>query len=135
MTVYTADAVAMLRYLVDQLPERANDLFTRAEQGIDSIEAPDIAMAEVLTAVGGSSEVASITLEMAPQQALRELVTNGPLEIATIGEHELAVYASEVERYSMHDGLIVATHRVHGTDAIITKDSTFRDRGVETVWD
>lgn len=135
MTVYTADAVAMLRYLVDQLPARADDLFTRAERGVDSIEAPDVAMAEVLAAVGGSGEVAGITLEMTPQQALRELVTRGPLEVATIGEHELAVYASEVDLYSMHDGLIVATHRVHGTDAVISKDPVFGDTGVETVWD
>ncbi|PSQ18751.1 hypothetical protein BRD00_04100 [Halobacteriales archaeon QS_8_69_26] len=135
MSVYTADAVAMLRYLVDQLPDRSDDLFTRAERGIDSIEAPDVAVAEVLTAVGGSSEVAGIPLEVTPQQALGELVTNGPLEVATIGDHELAVYASEVDVYSVHDGLIVATHRVHGTEAIVSKDPAFRETGVETIWD
>jgi len=125
----------MVRYLVDQLPTQANGLFTRAERGIDSIEAPDVAMAEVLTAIGGDRDVAGITLAMTPREGLRDLVTNGPLEIATIGEHELAVYASELDRYSMHDGLIVATHRVHGTDAIVSKDPTFEATGVATVWE
>jgi predicted nucleic acid-binding protein len=135
MSLYTADAVSLLRYLVDQLPSTAGELFTRAEQGIDSIETPDVALAEVLTAVGNTREVGGITLEMTPQQALQELVTNGPIEVASIGEHELTVFASELDRYSMHDGLIAATHRVRGTDAIISKDPVFENTGIETVWD
>lgn len=135
MTVYTADAVAMLRYLVDRLPTATDKVFTRAEQGIDSIEAPNVVLAEVLTALsGGGTTVASVNLQLRPTTALHRLVTNGPVDIAPIDEHVLAVFASEVDMYSMHDGLIVATHTVNGTAAIISKDRTFDDAGIETVW-
>lgn len=135
MTAYTADAVAMLRYLVDRLPPAADEVFTRAEQGIDSIEAPDVALAEVLTALSGEgATVAGITLQLHPPETLRRLVTNGPVDVATIDEHVLAVFASEVDLYTMHDGLIAATHTVHDTTAIISKDGAFDDAGLETVW-
>ena len=35
----------------------------------------------------------------------------------------------------MHDGLIAATHTVHGTEAIVSKDSAFAAAGIDTVWD
>ena len=136
MSTYTADAVAMLRYLVDRLPSQADEIFTRAEQGIDAIEAPNVAIAEVLTALGGSEvDVADVTLQMNPDEALRQLITNGPMSVATVGEHELAVFASQIDLYTMHDGLIAATHTVHGTDAVISKDPAFGNAGVATVWD
>lgn len=134
MTAYTADAVAMLRYLVDRLPAAADEVFTRAERGIDSIEAPDVALAEVLTVVGGGDTVADVPLQMTPNEALRRLVPNGPVGVAPVGEHELSVFASQVELYTMHDGLIAASHKVNGTDAIVSKDEAFDDTGLSTVW-
>lgn len=136
MTAYTADAVAMMRYLAGVLPGPAREIFDRAERGIDAVEAPDVALAEVLTLVGGDGvEVAGERIGMNPNEALRRLVVNGPVSVASIGEHELAVFASEVDLYTMHDGLIAATHRVHGTEAIVSKDEAFRDAGLDTVWD
>lgn len=134
MTTYTADAVAMLRYIVDRLPGAADEVFSRAEQGIDSIDAPDVALAEVLTVVGGGQPVADVPLQMTPNEALRRLVTNGPVSVAPVGEHELAVFASQTDLYTMHDGLIAATHKVRGTEAIISKDEAFGDTGLSTVW-
>ncbi|MHB9288044.1 hypothetical protein ACKVMT_13505 [Halobacteriales archaeon Cl-PHB] len=133
MAAYTVDAVAMLRYLVDDLPDAANDVFNRAEQGIDVLSAPDVQLAEVLDHVSRGSEVAGVELAGSPNEVLRRLVTSGPISVATIGEHELTVYASEIDLYSMHDGLLVATHRVHGTDAIVTKDRELA--GESTVWE
>ena len=125
----------MLRYLVDRLPARADEVFTRAERGIDTIEAPDVALAEVLTALGGGEvTVANTALQMTPNEALRRPVTNGPVVVATVGEHELAVFASRIDLYTMHDGLIAAAHTVHGTDAIVSKDPAFEDAGLSTIW-
>ncbi len=41
MNRYTADTNALPAYLVDVLPERGGDAFSRAEQGTAAIEAPE----------------------------------------------------------------------------------------------
>jgi len=38
----------MARYLVDQLPAAADEVFERAEQGVDVIEAPTVAVSEAI---------------------------------------------------------------------------------------
>jgi predicted nucleic acid-binding protein len=132
MASYMVDAVALLRYLVDELPSGADEVFERAEQGLDVLYAPDVQIAEALYQIEKGDRVADITLEGDPRDTLRRLVTNGPVEVVSIGEHELAVFASEIGLYSMHDGLLAVTHRVQNTKAIVTKDPAFA--GEETVW-
>lgn len=132
MATYMVDAVALLRYLVDELPDGADEVFTRAEQGIDVLRAPDVQVAEALYQVENGGVVAGVKLQGDPRETLRRLVTNGPVEVASIGEHELAVFASEIGLYSMHDGLLAASHRVQNTKAIVTNDEEFS--GEETVW-
>jgi predicted nucleic acid-binding protein len=132
MAAYMVDAVALLRYLVDELPAGADEVFERAEQGIDILRAPDVQIAEALYQVSNGGVVAGIQLQGDPHDTLRRLVTNGLVEVASTGEHEIAVFASETDLYSMHDGLLAATHRVQNTKAIVTKDEAFA--GEETVW-
>lgn len=132
MATYMVDAVAMLRYLVDELPDVADEVFSRAEQGIDVLLAPDVQIAEALYQVANGDVVAGIELQGNPRETLRRLVTNGPVEVTSIGEHELAVFASEIDLYTMHDGLLAATHRVQNTKAIVTNDGAFA--GEEIVW-
>jgi len=132
MTVYMADAVALLRYLVDELPVRADEIFTRAEQGIDVVRAPDTQLAEALYQVAHGGDVAGIELQGTPGETFQRLVTNGPVGVATIGETELTVFTSLLDLYSMDDALLVAAHRAQNSEAIISKDSEFA--GETTVW-
>lgn len=132
MATYLVDAVALLRYLVDKLPDDADKIFTRAEQGIDVLRAPDVQVAEALYQVANGGVVAGVKLQGDPRDTLRRLVTNGPVEVAAIGGHELAVFASEIDLYTMHDGLLAAAHRVQNTKAILTNDKAFA--GEATVW-
>jgi len=60
------------------------------------------------------------------------LVNDGPIQIASAGEQDLAVYGSLIDHHSLHDALIIANHRVRGTEAIITKDREFGNE--TTVW-
>jgi predicted nucleic acid-binding protein len=132
MATYMVDAVALLRYLVDELPEAADEVFSRAERGIDVLQAPDVQLAEALYQVANGGVVAGVQLQGDPRELLRRLVTNGPVAVTSIGEHELAVFASEIDMYSLHDGLLAAAHRVQNTKAIVTNDDAFA--GEETVW-
>lgn len=132
MTVYMADAVALLRYLVDELPDRTDEIFTRAEQGIDVVRATDTQLAEALYQVAHCGAVAGIELQGTPGETFQRLVTNGPVEVATIGVTELTVFTSLLELYSMHDALLVAAHLAQNSEAIISKDREFRSE--TTVW-
>ena len=133
MTRYTVDGVAMARYLVDALPPAANEVFERAEQGIDAVEAPTVSVGEAIWAAVRKNDIAGITVETTPGAVLRGLVTDGPVRIAPADEQDLAVYASLLDHHTMHDALLIATHRVRDTHAIVTSDEAFA--GEQTVWD
>lgn len=123
----------MLWYLVDALPASADEAYSRAEAGIDVIRAPDVQIAGVLYQISRGGVVAGVELQGPPTNALAGLVDDGPIDVAVISEPELGAYGSFADQYSMHDGLLVANHRVSGTDAIISTDEAFT--GLETVWE
>lgn len=135
MAGYTADAVSLLVYLVDGLPERTDQVFAAAEAGEAVIQAPSTALAEVLYSASRDKDVRGVSLSGRPEDARQALVENGPVSVAPVDDDALVEYARAVEEFSIHDGLVVASHRARGTDAIITADRTIRDAGIETLWD
>jgi len=132
VTRYTADGVAMARYLVDRLPTAADEVFKRAEQGIDVLEAPTVAVSEAIWTAVNKGEIAGVEVDTTPNAVLRGLVSDGPIQVAPTDEHDLAVYGSLIDHHTLHDALLIANHRVRGTEAIITKDEAFV--GEDTLW-
>lgn len=132
MTRYTVDGVAMARYLVDRLPAAADEIFERAEQGVDVIEAPTVTVSEAIWTAVGTATIAGVDVDATPNAVLRGLVTDGPVRIAPTDEQDLAVFGSLVEHHTLHDALLIANHRVRGTEAIVTDDEEFA--ATETVW-
>jgi predicted nucleic acid-binding protein len=122
----------MARYLVDQLPPAADDVFERAERGIDVIEAPTVTVSEAIWTAVNKNTIAGITVETTPNAVLRGLVNDGPVRIAPTDDQDLAVYGSLINHHTLHDALLIANHRVRGTEAIITNDENFT--GEDTVW-
>jgi hypothetical protein len=134
MATYTADAVSLLVYLVNALPREVDQVFAEAEAGETVIQAPSTALAEVLYSVSRDKDVRGVTLTGTPEDARQALVGNGPVSVAPIDDAELVEYAQLVTEFSIHDGLIVASHRAQETDAILTTDGVIRDAGYEIVW-
>jgi len=132
MTRYTVDGVAMARYLVDRLPPAADGVFQRAENGVDVIEAPTVSVSEAIWTAVNKGAIAEIDVDTTPNAVLRGLVNDGPVQIAPTDEHDLAVYGSLIDHHTLHDALLVANHRVRGTEAIVTSDDGFAAEG--TVW-
>ncbi len=132
MTRYTADGVAMVRYLVDRLPPAADDVFQRAEKGIDVLEAPTVTVSEAIWTAVNKGAIAGVEVDTTPNAVLRGLVNDGPVQIAPTNEQDLAVYGSLIDHHTLHDALIIANHRVRGTEAIVTSDEEFATE--ETVW-
>lgn len=122
----------MARYTVDQLPSAAEEVFARAEAGADAIEAPPVTIGETMDLLDGPATVAGVEVDTSGQAVLRGLVQEGPVEVAPFGEHDLAVMGSLLDHHTLHDAMLIAHHRVRGTEAIITNDEEFA--GEETVW-
>jgi predicted nucleic acid-binding protein len=132
MSRYTVDGVAMVHYLLDTLPPAADDVFMRAEQGIDVLEAPTVAISEAIWAAvrkgdGGKGH------ETTPNAILHGLVHDGPVDVAPTDEHDLAVFGSLIDHHTLHDALLIANHRVRGTEAIVSSDAGIE--GEATVWE
>lgn len=132
VTRYTVDGVAMARYLVDRLPPAADEVFERAESGVDVLEAPTVAISEAIWTAVNKGEIAGIGVDTTPNAVLRGLVNDGPIRVAPADEQDLAVFGSLVDHRTLHDALLIANHRVRGTEAIVTKDEAFA--GDETIW-
>jgi predicted nucleic acid-binding protein len=133
MTRYTVDAVAMSRYLVNRLPAGADDVFERAERGIDVVEAPTVTVSEAIWSAVNKSNIAGIEVDTTPNAVLRGLVNDGPVRVAPTDEQDLAVGGSLIREYTMHDALLIANHRVRGTEAIVSSDGEFATE--RTVWE
>jgi predicted nucleic acid-binding protein len=134
VATYTADAVALLSYLVDVLPEKADQVFVEAEAGETAIQVPSTALSETLYAVSRDKDVRGVTLTGSPEEARQALVDNGPVSLAPVGDIDLREYATVVSDFTIHDGLVVASHRARATDGIITTDGRMAKAGIETVW-
>ncbi len=132
VTQYTVDGVAMARYLVDRLPPAADEVFEQAEQGVDVIEAPTVAVSEAIWTAVNKGKIAGVEVDTTPNAVLRGLVNDGPVQIASTDEQDLAVFGSLIDHYTLHDALLIANHRVRGTEAIVTNDKAFT--GEKTVW-
>jgi len=122
----------MARYLVDQLPPAADEVFERAEQGVDVIEAPTVAVSEAIWTAVNKGKIAGVEVDTTPNAVLRGLVNDGPVQVAPSDEQDLAVYGSLIDHHSLHDALLIANHRVRGTEAIVTNDEEFAAEN--TVW-
>ena len=96
------------------------------------IEAPTVAVSEAIWTAVKKQQIAGIEVETTPNAVLRGLVNEGPIQIAPTDEQNLAVYGSLIDQYTLHDALIIANHRVRGTEAIITNDEEFVAE--TTVW-
>lgn len=132
---YTADTVSLLVYLVDALPQRADELFAEAEAGETVIQAPSTAVAEVLYSVARDNDVRGVSLTGTPEEARQALVENGPVSVAPVDDEELVEYAQIVDEFNIHDAMIIATHRALETDAIITTDGVIGDADFRTIRD
>jgi len=122
----------MARYLVDRLPPAADEVFERAEDGVDVIEAPTVTVGEAIWTAVNKDKIAGVEVDTTPNAVLRGLVNDGPVQIAPTDEQDLAVYGSLIDHHTLHDALVIANHRVRGTEAIVTKDDEFA--GEKTVW-
>ncbi|MEZ3118119.1 hypothetical protein RYH80_19570 [Halobaculum sp. MBLA0147] len=134
MATYMADAVAMLRHLVGRDPERVADIFDRANEGIDLIEAPPTQIAEVVDTIESGQAEAGVDPAGSGREAVRTLL-DGPVEVANLDRSVFFRLDNLYDVYTMHDAILVAAHKSRQTDGILTNDEQIRTYdGDATVW-
>jgi predicted nucleic acid-binding protein len=110
-------------------------VFADAEAGEAVVQAPSTALAETLYAVSRDKDVRGVSLSGTAEQAREALVGSGPISVAPVDETALTEYAQLVAEFSIHDGLVVASHRAEGTEGILTSDGVIADAGYDTYWE
>ena len=133
MERYTLDAVGVLRYAVGRLPETVVELFERAAAGDCVIQVPAIAVIEALYKFDKRDTVAGVELTR-PATDVPDLVAREmPVTVVEHGIEDIRVLAGIIDAYTIHDAMIVASHEVQETDAIVTTDETIGEQA-STVW-
>ena len=88
----------MARYLVDELPAAADAAFRRAEQGVDVIEVPTVAVSEAIWTAVNKQEIAGVEVDTTPSAVLRGLVNNCLIHTPA-DEQDLAVCESLIDHH------------------------------------
>jgi len=96
------------------------------------IEAPTVTVSEAIWTAVNKGTIAGIEVDTTPNAVSSGLVNDGPVQVAPTDEQDLAVCGSLIDHHSRHDALLVANHRVRGTEAIVTNDEEFAAEN--TVW-
>ncbi|MFB6309026.1 MAG: hypothetical protein ABEH35_06825 [Haloarculaceae archaeon] len=135
MNHYTTDAVGFVRYLIDELGEEADRLYTLAEQGEVVIELPSIAASEALYRIQKGHPAKGIELPGSAEDVVAGLRSFLPVVLVDTTVDDLSHVAQARGTFSLHDAMVVASHRTRDTEAVITTDTNIDQNGVAVVWD
>jgi len=130
--LYVADTVALARYLEDNLPKRANEVFAKAETGTATVIVPDIVIAEfIYIGLKGRLKVSDPRATIA--ELLGDLQSSQFLRPVGIPSAAWEIFIdSRVPE--LHDRLIYATAVANEADAIITNDPEIIASAYRTIW-
>ena len=133
--VYTLDAVAVLGYLADRLPSKADQAFSRAERDEARLWIPSIVLGEVLFTLQKGRAVFG---KKVPPEKFTVLLDSLEHSVST-RVHELGIegwrHVRDVELKELHDRMVVATYHITGSRAILTDDDEISGLpNVRTIW-
>ncbi|MDJ0270276.1 MAG: PIN domain-containing protein [Aigarchaeota archaeon] len=132
---YTVDTIALLAYLADSLPRKADSIFSVAERRKHPYS-PSITIGETLYILLRGKDIFSRRI---PVESLIELLKalkfSKSLRVVDldIDGWRIAIGSNLTE---LHDRMIVDTHLRHNSRAIIMNDEEIVSTpGVETIWE
>jgi predicted nucleic acid-binding protein len=135
MDSYTVDANALLGYLVDAVPTAASELFDQAERGDVVLELPTIAATETVYMAAKGVTVRGTTVSTAPADVADALDRFLPVTVVADDRSTLREVIPLLDPFpsQIHDAMIVASHRVRDTEAVVTADTQIASEA-PTVW-
>lgn len=135
MKRYTLDASGLVHYFVDLLPAHADSVVTDAFDGEVVLELPAVAAAEATYIAYNRDEIAGRPFRGSPDDVGTILQADHPIVLAPTDLDVLEEMLEWQEAFprQLHDAMIVSSHRVRGTEAVITSDRKLSDH-VRTIW-
>jgi predicted nucleic acid-binding protein len=130
--IYVADTVALARYLENNLPKSANEIFEKAESGRATILVPDIVIAEfIYTGLKGRLKVSDPRATIS--ELLSDIESSQVLQPIGVSSQTWTVFIdSKVPE--LHDRLIYSTAVSNQAEAIITNDPEIIASTHPTIW-
>jgi len=135
MNRYTTDAVGFVRYLVNELGKEADRIYSRAERGEVVVELPGIAASETLYRIQKGHPANGVSLPGTAEDVVAGIRNFLPVTLVETTVEDLDLVASSRGSLSLHDAMIVASHRTRETEAVITTDTDIDEYGATVVWD
>ena len=125
-----------MRYFVDALPADADRAMQNALDGEAVLELPAIAAAESMYIAYNRDAIAGRSFRGAPEDVVAILRSDVPIVLAPTDLNVLVEVLDWQGTFprQLHDAMIVASHVVSGTDAVITSDERIPEV-VPTVWE
>jgi len=122
LETYTIDAVAFLAFIVDALPPKSDEVFQRAENDEISLILPSIVLGEVIYAILKRKEIFGKLIPIEKLSNIFEVVRDS--ESIFLKDMDLECWKKflKIQIPELHDRMIVATHFVSNSIAIITND-------------
>lgn len=136
MKHYTLDASGLLRYFVDRLPPSADAVVQDAANGEATLELPAVAAGESMYIAYNRTEIAGRPFRGEPKDIVTILKSAIPIILDPTDLEileEMLDWQTEFPT-QLHDALIIASHVVNETEAVITSDDKIADH-VPTVWE
>lgn len=134
-TAYTVDTLALLGYLADRLPAKANNAFAEAERGDAMLIVPSIVVGESLFTLLKGKMVFGVKVPAEKLLLFLDALEKSPsVRLQDMGVEEWRK-AVEIDLPELHDRMVVATFLLTKSTAILTNDEEISGlKGVKTLW-
>ena len=134
-SVYTTDTMALLCYLADRLPRRADEIFKKAEDEEAILVVPSIVLGEAIFTLLKGREIFGVKVPLEKLTTFLDILETSMtvrLVDLTVGGWRLITTINLPE---LHDRIVVSTHLTSGSRAILTDDEEIhRLHGIKTIW-
>ena len=132
LTEYVADTMALVRFLEDDLPPKADRVFEEAEQGRNQVILPQIALAEFVY-LSLKGRIRGPGPEFTLRETIQNLLSAGHLTVAAMSPAGWEVFL-DLSIREMHDRMIAAEAISRGAP-LVSNDPAFDGiHGLRVIW-
>jgi len=133
--IYTADTMALLCYLADKLPQKADEVFKRAEDEEALLLVPSIVVGEAIFTLLKGKEVFGVKIPLEKLAVFLDVLeTSRTIQLANLTIKGWRLIPS-INLPELHDRIVVSTFLTSDSKAILTDDEEIQNlAGVKTIW-